>query len=115
MTQEGTLDPSIPNPEEFGFGFGRRVCPGRYVALNSVWLTLASILAVFDLELPVDEFGRKVKPSGEYTAGLIRCVPLFLEGEFTLMHHSSYPVPFQCKFKPRSAQAEAIVRAAAES
>lgn len=71
MTQEGTLDSNIPNPEELGFGFGRRVCPGRYLALNSVWLSLASILAVFDLELPVDEFGQKIKPSGECTPGLI--------------------------------------------
>lgn len=76
MTPEGTLDPNMHNPEEFGFGFGRRICPGRYLALNSVWLALASIVAVFDVELPVDEFGRKVKPSGEYTPGLIRCALL---------------------------------------
>ena len=72
MTPEGTLDPNVPNPEDYAFGFGRRVCPGRFLASNSVWLALASILAVFNLELPTNEFGEKIKPSGEYTSGLIR-------------------------------------------
>ena len=72
MTPEGTLDPNVPNPEDYAFGFGRRVCPGRFLASNSVWLALASILSVFNLELPTDECGEKIRPSGEYTSGLIR-------------------------------------------
>ncbi|KAF7789960.1 hypothetical protein EIP86_000908 [Pleurotus ostreatoroseus] len=93
---DGGLDLNVPNPEEFAFGFGRRICPGRHLASNSAWLALASILAVFELELPIDEFGREIKPSGEYTPGLI-----------------VYPLPFKCKFKPRSVKAEALIRASA--
>ncbi|KAF7789957.1 hypothetical protein EIP86_000905 [Pleurotus ostreatoroseus] len=96
MTPEGTLDPKVPNSDDFAFGFGRRTCPGRHLALNSIWLSLASILTVFNLELPRDKNGEEIRPSGEYTPGLI-----------------SYPEPFQCKFKPRSQHAEALIRAAA--
>ncbi|KAF7789958.1 hypothetical protein EIP86_000906 [Pleurotus ostreatoroseus] len=77
MTPEGTLDPKVPNSEEFAFGFGRRTCPGRHLALNSVWLNLASILAVFNLELPKDKQGREIRPAGKYTPGLIRLASMF--------------------------------------
>ena len=77
MPPEGTLDPKVPNSEEFAFGFGRRTCPGRHLALNSVWLNLASILAVFNLELPKDKQGREIRPAGKYTPGLIRLASMF--------------------------------------
>jgi len=35
------------------FGFGRRICPGRYFAEHSLFLTLASILHVYRLDKPV--------------------------------------------------------------
>lgn len=74
LTAEGTLDPHVPNPEEFAFGFGRRICPGRYLSISSVWLAIASILATFELLMPTDESGKKVEPEVEYTTGLVRYV-----------------------------------------
>ncbi|KAJ3550195.1 hypothetical protein NM688_g5103 [Phlebia brevispora] len=97
LTEDGELDPTAPNPEEFAFGFGRRICPGRYLSISSVWLTVASILTVFDLDMPEDETGRKVQPSDVYTTGLV-----------------SYPEPFRCTFKPRSPQSELLIHAIAE-
>lgn len=38
-----------PNPLKFAFGFGRRVCPGQHFAEVTLFLNMASILAVFDL------------------------------------------------------------------
>ncbi len=70
ITQEGTLDPDVPNPEQFAFGFGRRLCPGRFIGAASVWLTMATILATFELEMPTDEHARKIEPSEECTTGL---------------------------------------------
>ncbi|EIW84512.1 cytochrome P450 [Coniophora puteana RWD-64-598 SS2] len=35
LTQQGTLTGETP---DFVFGFGRRVCPGRYLADASVWI-----------------------------------------------------------------------------
>ena len=78
MTPEGTLDPKVPNSDEFAFGFGRRTCPGRHLALNSVWLSLASILTVFNLELPRDKNGEEIRPSGGYSPGLIRLVSMLV-------------------------------------
>ncbi|KAF9260092.1 cytochrome P450 [Marasmius fiardii PR-910] len=36
-----------PHPKNFGFGFGRRICPGRYLALNSIWIAAVHLLATF--------------------------------------------------------------------
>jgi len=36
----------------FAFGFGRRVCAGRYVADASLWISIVSMLAVFRFEAP---------------------------------------------------------------
>ncbi|KAF9268002.1 cytochrome P450 [Marasmius fiardii PR-910] len=38
-----------PHPEMFAFGFGRRICPGRYLALTSMWIAVAHILATFTI------------------------------------------------------------------
>ncbi|TEB31966.1 cytochrome P450, partial [Coprinellus micaceus] len=32
------------------WSFGRRICPGRYVAFSAVWLAIVSLIYVFDLE-----------------------------------------------------------------
>ncbi|KAJ7766956.1 cytochrome P450, partial [Mycena maculata] len=37
------------------FGFGRRVCTGQYVAKNSLWIAITSILATCTIGKAVDE------------------------------------------------------------
>lgn len=49
------------------FGFGRRTCPGRFMADNSVYIAIASILAVFD----VTPAPGAPPVEGRYTSGLI--------------------------------------------
>jgi len=46
FTAEGEL-----NDDEtiLTFGFGRRICPGRHTADASVWCTIVSVLATFDI------------------------------------------------------------------
>lgn len=81
-----------PAPTEFVFGFGRRVCPGRFLADASIWIVAASLLAAFDI-LPVqDENGRDVLPDATFTQAL-----------------TSHPVPFQCRIIPRSKAAQELV------
>ncbi|KAI0041989.1 cytochrome P450 [Auriscalpium vulgare] len=77
---ERFLDPSTPDPEA-AFGFGKRKCPGRFMATDTLFIAIASILATFD-----------ITPSGgdpefldRYTSGII-----------------SYPLPFKCSLHPRS-------------
>ncbi|TEB31969.1 cytochrome P450 [Coprinellus micaceus] len=38
------------DPAHACWGFGRRICPGHYVAFSEVWLAIASLICVFDFE-----------------------------------------------------------------
>ncbi|GJE98983.1 cytochrome P450 [Phanerochaete sordida] len=85
LDADGALRADVPAPLS-AFGFGRRICPGRYFAYDVVWVAIASLLATFDAVKPVDEKGNVVEPSGEYMPG---------PGSF------SFPVPFQAEFRRR--------------
>ncbi|KII84599.1 hypothetical protein PLICRDRAFT_354147 [Plicaturopsis crispa FD-325 SS-3] len=68
LDAHGQPDPTVKDPALAAFGFGRRVCPGRYLAMESLWITIASILATFDIGKAVDADGSPIEPSGEYTS-----------------------------------------------
>ncbi|EIN09719.1 cytochrome P450 [Punctularia strigosozonata HHB-11173 SS5] len=42
-----------PNPNRAAFGFGRRICPGRFFADDSLFLTISSVLHVFSIRKPL--------------------------------------------------------------
>jgi cytochrome P450 len=64
---ERFLDPASPLPfPETGFGFGRRKCPGRHLALDVAWLSIASMLAAFEFLPATDVDGRPVPPAQEF-------------------------------------------------
>ncbi|KAI3326720.1 cytochrome P450 oxidoreductase OrdA-like protein [Xylariaceae sp. AK1471] len=95
-----TFDPSrflgaspCPNPRDHIFGYGRRICVGRFFANASVWLTIAQSLAVFNISKGLDENGVEIEPTVHFTPGLI-----------------SRPEPFKATIKPRSSQHEALIR-----
>jgi len=81
-----------PHPWNVCFGFGRRRCPGSYLAYSTVWLMCAQSLAVFDIS-------KHVKNGVEVT-------PEFNQVGATIIHQA----PFKCSIKPRSAAAERLVR-----
>ncbi|THH14926.1 hypothetical protein EW146_g5474 [Bondarzewia mesenterica] len=89
---EHFLDTSSKFPE-VAFGFGRRICPGRYMARGSIWIAIASILATLDISKAVDKDGKVIELIDEYSSGVI-----------------SYPAPFRCAIKPRSPEAEELIR-----
>ncbi|KAK0463550.1 cytochrome P450 [Desarmillaria tabescens] len=80
-----------PNPTA-AFGFGRRICPGRYLALNTAWIAIASMASALSFSKAVDSESRVVEPSDTFTDA-----------------HLSFPMPFKCTIKVRSAQAEAVI------
>ncbi|KAI0259756.1 cytochrome P450 [Gloeopeniophorella convolvens] len=86
---ERWLVPGAPRFPEYAFGFGRRVCPGRFMARDSVWATIAGMLAVFDIAPVKDAF-----PRIAYASGIV-----------------SHPEPFQARIHPRSEAAASLVRA----
>ncbi|EGO29033.1 hypothetical protein SERLADRAFT_456356 [Serpula lacrymans var. lacrymans S7.9] len=40
------------------FGYGRRICPGRFMAYSSVWIGVTGIRTTFDITKAVDENGK---------------------------------------------------------
>ncbi|KAJ3859487.1 cytochrome P450 1 [Lentinula novae-zelandiae] len=77
------------------FGFGRRVCAGRYMADNTVWLSVASVLATLTLGKAKDKNGNEINILGEYTSGMLR-----------------HPKPYQASITPRNQDAKGLIMAA---
>ncbi|KAJ2915834.1 hypothetical protein MD484_g4605, partial [Candolleomyces efflorescens] len=80
------------DPRGACFGFGRRVCPGMYLAEASLWSTITMSLAVFNITNAIDENGATIIPVHENTSGTI-----------------SYPKPYKCSIQPRSERALALI------
>ena len=74
------------------FGFGRRVCPGQYLALAGVYISIVTLLATMDLKYPVDERGEKIQPQVKFSNGL-----------------SGVPDIFQCVMTPRSEKTKELL------
>ncbi|EIN03940.1 CyP450 monooxygenase [Punctularia strigosozonata HHB-11173 SS5] len=45
------------------YGYGRRVCPGRWLADGSVWIAIATILSRFDISPAIDAHGAPIDVS----------------------------------------------------
>ncbi|KAJ7467466.1 cytochrome P450 [Mycena latifolia] len=86
-----------PDPQA-GFGFGRRICPGRHMATSSLWITVASVLASFEITRAVGDDGQIIEPSFKYVSGL-----------------TSAPLPFRCSIKPRSKDAVELIETTGNS
>ncbi|KAG1821682.1 cytochrome P450 [Suillus subaureus] len=68
IQEDGTLSDDLGQQQ---FGFGRRICVGKYLAEASVWIAMVSILAVFDVKKAMDEFGGEIDITPQYTPGVI--------------------------------------------
>ncbi|KAH9959904.1 cytochrome P450 [Russula compacta] len=79
-----------PNPD-FTFGWGRRICPGRLMALEVLFITCAMSLSVFDISKVVAN-GKVVVPDEERSEGVV-----------------SRPTAFKCSIKPRNKRALALI------
>ncbi|THU76873.1 cytochrome P450 [Dendrothele bispora CBS 962.96] len=86
LEQSGKRCP--PDPTLYSFGFGRRICPGRYLALDNSWMMIACILAAFTIEKALDINGNEIEVTTQHSNDAL-----------------SFPMPFRCRFTPRSPQA----------
>ncbi|ELU37963.1 cytochrome P450 domain-containing protein [Rhizoctonia solani AG-1 IA] len=60
------IDPQVPKIP--AFGFGRRLCPGIHYAGASIYITIVSILAAYNITKAKDENGEEITPSTEGVA-----------------------------------------------
>ncbi|KAJ3487194.1 hypothetical protein NLI96_g3706 [Meripilus lineatus] len=75
--KNGKLDPTIRSPVTIAFGFGRRICPGRHLALNSLTLFVASVLHVYDIKPHIGENGEPLSKSVKATSGVLSIGALY--------------------------------------
>lgn len=52
------------------FGFGRRVCPGRFFADEAIWIAMAAMLAMLHFEKARDRAGREIEVNPKFTSGV---------------------------------------------
>ncbi|KAG2116255.1 cytochrome P450 [Suillus cothurnatus] len=112
--QDSGIDPDAFSPERFldthvkktavdpysyAFGFGRRICPGRFLADNSVFMLVTSIVATVRISKPKDSHGAEKPFNPPYiSAGVV-----------------SFPYPFEVDIEPVSDKAVAIMKGGAIS
>ncbi|KAH7473811.1 Multifunctional cytochrome P450 monooxygenase [Fusarium oxysporum f. sp. matthiolae] len=60
-----------PHPNFASFGFGRRVCPGRFLADDSLFISISRLLAAFEIKKAVDGRGNGIEPEISITPGMI--------------------------------------------
>lgn len=77
LDDKGGLTDDLP---AYAFGFGRRICPGRHFANNSLWIAIARLLATFKFESNFVRSGGDVK---------------------WLTAATFVPEPFPCRITPR--------------
>ncbi|KAL4898945.1 hypothetical protein BDW74DRAFT_171862 [Aspergillus multicolor] len=83
--------PPEPDPRKYVFGFGRRLCPGRFLAEERLFLFIARFLACFDVA-PRDPNA----PAPRWLPGII-----------------THPEPFGLDIRPRSPAHAALIRESA--
>ncbi|TEB33470.1 putative CyP450 monooxygenase [Coprinellus micaceus] len=85
------IDKQVFDPYSAAFGFGRRICPGRHVSLDSLYAMISSALAFFDIAAPRDENGVCLL-KGDFDGGIL-----------------AHPKPFECIITPRSSRHEDLI------
>ncbi|KAF7354179.1 putative monooxygenase [Mycena venus] len=79
------LDSEMQKVTNVVFGFGRRQCPGKSLAENTVFAIAATVLATCEILPNVDKDGRDIIPSVVYSSGMFR-----------------FPSRFECNIRLRS-------------
>ncbi|KAB8227009.1 cytochrome P450 [Aspergillus alliaceus] len=83
----GSSDPNAR--DHYGYGTGRRICPGIHVAERNLFLAISKIIWAFDIEAGTDEEGNAVEPDFNpetgYSEGFLVCAK-----------------DFKCTIRPRS-------------
>jgi len=89
--KNGKINREVLDPDVAAFGFGRRsvslygfivqsseiwhrICPGRHLARDTLFILISSVLSVFDILPPKDENRNEVKVEARFSGGAVMCV-----------------------------------------
>ncbi|TCD68446.1 hypothetical protein EIP91_010732 [Steccherinum ochraceum] len=93
LGSDGKINRTVRDPTTIAFGFGRRICAGRYFSNNALSICIASTLHTFNIQAGLDSSGKPVKLTSEMFGGLI-----------------AKPKEVPCGLTPRSDSAARLVR-----
>ncbi|PCH42022.1 cytochrome P450 [Wolfiporia cocos MD-104 SS10] len=82
-----------PDPRLDAFGYGRRVCPGKNLADDTLFMAVATVLALFTINKPIGPDGSIIEPTVDYSGSI------------------SHNVPFGCRIVTRSEDIAQFLRA----
>lgn len=88
-----TADGFVESASSLVFGLGRRICPGRYVAVQSMWAAMVYILATLRITNAKDEHGNPIAVVPEFTTGV-----------------AIRPKSFPCSIEARSSRVEQLIQ-----
>lgn len=83
-------NPDLPN---IAFGFGRRICTGRHIAMMSLFYVISRLLWTFNIRAGLDDSGREIE----------------LDDMAMTDHFASGPLPFKARFELRDLDVKGIV------
>lgn len=72
--KDGEIDRTVQDPKVAAFGFGRRICPGRFMAENSLFIFICHILAVYNVQPGLGDDGKELEIKPEMTNGMLSWV-----------------------------------------
>lgn len=84
-----------PDPTVEAFGYGRRICPGRFFADQSLFLNIVHSLACFNIRPSLDSTGKPIPVDVKPKPGIL-----------------SYPTAFDFKIEVRSEKHKGLILAA---
>ncbi|OBT75491.1 hypothetical protein VF21_04923 [Pseudogymnoascus sp. 05NY08] len=82
-----------PDPDTEGFGYGRRICPGRFFADSSLYINMVQTLATFKITKSIGNDGKEIAVDVKPKPGIL-----------------SYPTEFQFQAAPRSQKHVDLIR-----
>ncbi|KAJ7446930.1 cytochrome P450 [Mycena galericulata] len=97
LDEFGQLAPAVPETKDenhLSYGFGRRICVGRHVANQSMFIQIACLLWCFDIGPAKDEQGNIVMPD-----------PMNSVDEGLIVR----PAPFSCTVVARSPEVASVI------
>ena len=89
LASEYAASADFEKRDHYGYGAGRRLCPGIHLAERNLFLAMSKLLWAFSFAEKRDVQGRVIPVNVDAATG-------YLTGAI------SYPKPFDCEIKPRS-------------